>query len=492
MFKMEEKDQESLVKYILAKLSETPLLAKSNTQANGIPLRHRRTYIRIKKYVDDFIMGEKLGNIENRLIILPGLRGVGKTTMLFQIYEHIRNVKNVSQDRVLYFSTDELKAYLGKSILDVINVYIQNIHRTSLAALDKEIFILIDESHFDHEWSQTAKIIFDQSKKVFLIFTGSSALNLELSVDTARRTKKETVFPLNFSEYLTLKYDLFPSKGMAQNVRELIFKGDDESIESASANENQLMRKTLSLNKRMDMIWEDFLCYGGFPFGLNMSQIEVHQRIFSMVDRVIEKDVFALQSFNTDTRNDITRILTFLALQTPGGTSDAKLAERLKISPTLVRTILDILEKTHLIFSVKPHGGAGKVIRKPWKYYFLSPSINAAIRFKLGVYDIRNREMLGVLAENLVASYLFRMMETVNMPTGIFYDSEEGGVDFLIHNVKNSVIPIEVSIGDKNQEQVKAAIKRYGSDYGIIISNTEKIRKDGNIIYLPLTTFSFG
>ncbi|MBI3026758.1 DUF4143 domain-containing protein [Candidatus Woesearchaeota archaeon] len=261
---------------------------------------------------------------------------------------------------------------------------------------------------------------------------------------------------------------------------------------AVSANENQLMRKTLSLNKRMDMIWEDFLCYGGFPFGLNMSQIEVHQRIFSMVDRVIEKDVFALQSFNTDTRNDITRILTFLALQTPGGTSDAKLAERIKISPTLVRTILDILEKTHLIFSIKPYGGAGKVIRKPWKYYFLSPSINAAIRFKLGVYDIRNREMLGVLAENLVASYLFRMMETVNMPTGIFYDSEEGGVDFLIHNAKNSIIPIEVSIGDKNQEQVKTAIKRYDSGYGIIISNTEKIRKDNNIIYMPLTTFSFG
>jgi len=134
-------------------------------------------------------------------------------------------------------------------------------------------------------------------------------------------------------------------------------------------------------------------------------------------------------------------------LQKPGGTSDAKLAARLNNrSPTMIRNILDVLEKTHLVFSVKPYGGAGKLVRKPWKYYFLSPSINAAIRFKLGVYDIRDRVMLGILAENLIASYLFRMKETLNMPTGFFYAPEEGGVDFLLQTGAGEIIPVEVGI----------------------------------------------
>src|SRR3990167_9167105 len=153
-----------------------------------------------------------------------------------------------------------------------------------------------------------------------------------------------------------------------------------------------------------------------------------------MIDRVIEKDIFSIQSFNTETRNTISRILSFLALQFPGGTSDSKLSERLGVSPTMVRSILDVLEKTHLIFSIKPYGGAGKVVRKPWKYYFLSPSINTAIRFRLGLYDKTSREMFGVLVENMVASYFIRMKETINLPTGIFYDHEDGGVDFLIQD----------------------------------------------------------
>jgi hypothetical protein len=488
-----EKDKEMLLRYTLAKLAEAPQLVKNHLEEAGKTLRYRRAFFRIKKYVEDFLMGEQLGNISKRLIILPGLRGVGKTTIVFQIYDYLRNQKKIEQDRILYFSTDELKAYLGKRILDVADTFVQEVHKTSPVHLDKEIFIFVDEAHFDSNWSETAKVLFDKSKRIFMIFTGSSALNLELSVDAARRTTKEIVFPMNFSEYLTLKYEgWFPPKNMAESIRDLIFKGDNDSaIEYASSQENELSKKILKIEKPIEKEWEDFVCYKGFPFTLNMSQIEAHEKIFSMIDRVIEKDIFSIQSFNTDTRNTISRILTFLALQFPGGTSDAKLSERLGISPTLIRSILDVLEKTHLIFSIKPYGGAGKVVRKPWKYYFLSPSINTAMRFKLGAYDPNNKEMFGVLVENMVASYFIRMKETINLPSGIFYDSDEGGVDFILRDPKEGIIPVEVGYGKKDSSQIKKAIKKYSSKYGIVICDCQKIKKEGDIIFIPITTFSF-
>jgi len=257
---------------------------------------------------------------------------------------------------------------------------------------------------------------------------------------------------MNFSEYLTLRHEnWFPPKSMAESVRDLIFKGDDTAVEKAAAKENELTKKLIGLGKPVDKEWEDFVCYKGFPFTLNMSQIEAHEKIFSMIDRVIEKDIFSIQSFNTETRNTISRILSFLALQSPGGTSDAKLSERLGVSPTMIRSILDVLEKTHLIFSIKPYGGAGKIVRKPWKYYFLSPSINSAIRFKLGAFDRNSKDMFGVLIESMVASYLLRMRETINLPTGIFYDSDDGGPDFIIQDAKENVIPIEVGSGKKTR-----------------------------------------
>ncbi len=479
-------DRDIFERYIFAKLAEAPTLARSYTEIDGKRLRYRRAYYRIKKHVDDFLEG----NVENRLIVLPGLRGVGKTTILFQLYNYLQGQKGVRQDRILYFSTDELKAYLGGRITDVITVFIQEVHRASLVSLDREIFILIDEAHFDKEWDQAAKIVYDQSKKIFLIVTGSSALNLEMSVDVARRAKREVMFPMNFSEYLILKYNLFPPKGMAESMRKLIFS-PIENLEYGRRTTNELKKKLITLVRPIEKEWEDFLCFGGFPFGLRMSQIDTHERIFSVVGRVIEKDIFAIQSFSTETRNTISRIIAFLALQKPGGTSDAKLATRLNRSPTMVRNILDVLEKTHLVFSVKPYGGAGKLVRKPWKYYFLSPSINAAIRFKLGVYDIRDRVMLGVLAENLIASYFFRMKETLNMPAGFFYAPEKEGVDFLLQTGTGEIIPVEVGIGKKGEGQIKKAITRYQSEHGVLISSTEKITMEKGVVHLPIMNFAF-
>ncbi len=478
-------EKNALIKYVIAKLTEGHVLAKSYTEVKGLQLNHRRVYSRVRKHVDDFLLGE----VENRLIVLPGLRGVGKTTVVFQICNYLRNSKKIEHDRILYFSADELKALLNGSIIETVKAFVEEVHRSSFAALDKELFVFVDEAHFDKEWSQAAKVIFDQSKKIFLIFTGSSALSMEMSVDIARRARREAVFPLNFSEYLILKYNLFPPKNTAQSIREVFL--DYKNTGSAELTANEIMKKLIGLGKPPDKEWEDFLCYMGFPFCLNLSQIEAHERIFSTVERVIDKDVFSLQSFNTGTKSTITRVLSFLALQKPGGTSDAKLAERLQVSPTQVRSILDVLEKTHLIFSVKPYGSAGKVVRKPWKYYFLSPSINAALRFKLGSYNINDREMMGVLAENLAASYFFRMMNTVNMPAGIFYDSDENGADFILRTGGESIIPVSVTVGDKGSKQVSGAMEKYGSSHGIVISGRENFFADKNIVYMPVMMFSF-
>lgn len=47
-----------------------------------------------------------------------------------------------------------------------------------MTELNKPIFLLIDEVHVDKNWALTGKITYDNSNNIFMVFTGSSAIEL--------------------------------------------------------------------------------------------------------------------------------------------------------------------------------------------------------------------------------------------------------------------------------------------------------------------------
>ena len=169
--------KDELVRYVNAKIAQASVFASNRTIINGNPLPFRKTALNLQSYAESFIKEEK-GAEENRIIILPGLRGAGKTTMLLQLYEFLVKKQNINIEKVLYFSTDELKDFIGVSISEMINVFFEEILKTTPVFLKEKIFILIDEAHFDEHWDRISKILYDQSKNIFLVITGSSALSI--------------------------------------------------------------------------------------------------------------------------------------------------------------------------------------------------------------------------------------------------------------------------------------------------------------------------
>ena len=48
-----------------------------------------------------------------------------------------------------------------------------------------------------------------------------------------------------------------------------------------------------------------------------------------------------------------------------------------------------------------------------------------------------------------------------------------------------------MGIGDKNKKQIKNAMNKYNSNFGIVISNkTGSIVKDEDVLFIPIKTFS--
>jgi len=236
------------------------------------------------------------------------------------------------------------------------------------------------------------------------------------------------------------------------------------------------------------------MAIGGCPISLGLDDESAYEKIFDSILKVITQDIPNSKSYENDTLIAATKIITFLALKKPGKVSFETLSNIAGKHKSTVPEILNVLERTHLIFSVKPYGGTS-MVQKAWNYYFMHPSLNAAIRYIDGIYDPKYRSASGLFAENLVAANFFRMKETITgmiKPVGVFYprNPKKGDVDFLISDIEEKILPVEVGVGKKGTKQIRKAIECYKSDYGILIADFDIISMSDNILRIPLPLFA--
>ena len=129
------------------------------------------------------------------------MRGVGKTTLLSQIYYNAR--MKLEPNRVLYFSIDELKLN-SFTLMDVLKSY------SEIFGIDlhnEKIILLIDEIQYEKNWDLVLKNLYDTTN-IFIIATGSSAVKLKESPDLARRALHKAVYPMTFREYIYLTHNI--------------------------------------------------------------------------------------------------------------------------------------------------------------------------------------------------------------------------------------------------------------------------------------------
>lgn len=482
---MDDKTQ-LIINFINENSSNMPHVLREKLIKNGEKLNYRFEFDEIRKSIDDFIGGEEL----NRFIVLPGIRGVGKTTLLYQAYYYLLNDKHILPEQIIYLSCDDLNNLVDCNIREIVEIYLKNQFNTNLRLLDREIFLLIDESQYDKNWSMSGKIIYDRSEKIFMIFTGSSALNLEYNADAARRMFKRVITPLNYNEHVKLKYN-YSNVNLGNSLVDLILNGNPED---AIKYENEVNRALINNIEYKSNDWDEYLRYGGFPIlARKIDFRKLSANIVDMVEKVVNTDMVAIKNFTFENQTNSNRILRYLALQNAGDLSQNNLAKYLKTSQANVKNILDILEKTHLIFSLEAYGTSSKRIKKTKKYYFATSSIRNALSIKSGNTIKNIKQYEGILLENLVASILFNLTQRENNYFTLYYDAnKKKNVDFILQQDFKNPVPIEVGRGKKDKKQITHAINNYGADYGIIISDTtNNIEKHDNIIYIPPKTFSF-
>ena len=477
-------DEFEIKSYLLRVINTTPRLIGAKLKYEYKYLRQRKEFFELKSYVDNF-----LENInQDKFFIMPGLRGVGKTTIIYQLYDYLINEISLDSTRVLYLDLERLKDEANINIMDFFDVFIKEINE-KYQYTDKALFIFVDETQYDMNWESHAKLLYDENVNVFTIFTGSNALNLQMNANTARRSIIKELYPLNFKEYLEIKYNLNFPNNISEVIFKLLFRGDITKIKEIEKEIH--LNFSSNLEKNVKLLWEDFIQYGNLPFGLYKKHVDLIKETMEIKDKIIEKDMTLINSFNSDTLHAALILINLIAKQKPGESSLNKLSDTLDIDKNTVKELLKTLKKTGLIFSIDSYGSTSKRSKKRKEYYFSSTQIKAAFFLNKGDVSNNYRQYLGILLENLVASQLNKLKMQKGDSIEIYFDSKKAGVDFIIKDLNHKAIPIEVGIGKKNKKQIKPAIKRYDADYGIIISDkTDYLIKDEDVILIPYKIFS--
>jgi hypothetical protein len=480
-------DIDMLKTYLEKRIQYTEKLAlKYTTDDNNKPLPKRHIFSRIKNYIDNFL--EKNEKI-NRLVIIPGLRGTGKTTLLYQLYLYLIRKKNIPRERILFISVDDLKS-LNYDLRSCIEIYESKILFEDLVNSKEPIFLLLDEVNHDLNWSLTLKVIYDEYPNIFIIATGSSALELEkeTNADLARRAKKEYLFPLNFIEYLKISKKIdkyYKTKILKEKILNLL---KDDSLIPKFTSEFFTNNEIIEIYKKIKLYSfeiEDFLKFGGFPFTA-LYKKDSEDLLLETIKKIAYLDIPTINNVKSSSIEDTIKIINYLAGAEK--TSIESISNGLNISKENVRNILEYLKMSSLIFSVKPLGSEEKTSRKRRKYYFITPTIRFMIKDYLGTFKESD---IGFLFEEYIASTLYKIQITHNMLNiKVFYDPNKNGADFLIKTNNNKIIPVEVKFGksQKGEKQVRNSMKRYKSNYGIIIGDQELEFRD-NILYIPKELF---
>ena len=315
-----------------------------------------------KRYLWDKI------NWNNKLIVITGARGVGKTTLLLQ---YIREKLNDAPDQVIYVNMDDL--YFSKnSLVDFADDFVKK--------GGKHLFL--DEVHKYKNWSQEIKNIYDYFSDLQIVATGSSALDIyKGNADLSRRAVLYKMHGLSFREFIELKYDYhFP-----------VFKLDD-LLTDTPKQIPVILEKIKPLKP-----FEEYLQFGYYPF-FREGEAEFQERLKKTVNHLIDSDLPSVENINFNSVHSLRKLISVLADIVPYQPNIVKLSQMIGISRETLMRYLYLLEKADLLILLQAGTrGIGKM-NKPEKIYLNNPNLINSLTF--------TRPSMGTLRETFFLNQL--------------------------------------------------------------------------------------
>ena len=480
---------EESLKYYLENTVVTKAAIESRLSHPITKVRYptRLVYVLLRKYAKDFFKS----GLEPRFVSLAGLRGVGKTTLLWQTANYIYQEHS---KKIYSFNVNTLKN-LGIDLHIALEEFQKHLIKKRFNELTEPIILLFDEVHDDENWSKTLKILYDEARSAFILCTGSSALLLNQTADLARRMRIEKIYPFKFIEFVAAKTCMendgkmvFPEKGLAGDLKEALFYSENaqdvfDKVKTFESIVNTYFNKIESLKAfKIKELWQGYISYQNIPnFLFYKDKYTINDSILDLFKRVILEDIPKLNP----TYSDYTKIeRLILRLAGSDEINIEKLSGIIGVKKTYINDLIDILAKAELLNVLIPFGGLDTKILKYKKAFFMSPSLRRALLSTLYGQNLPE-QFRSKLIEDIVVMYLRRILVDgiISFTTG----NNEVNPDFVVETRENPIL-LEIGTHKTSMKQLKASKVNYR--YGLLISSgTTSPSLNNDCIHIPLSWF---
>lgn len=361
-------------------------------------------------------------NWNNRLILIRGPKGTGKTTMIMQ---HILRTFE-DKSKVLYCSVDHMW-FASHTLLDLA----EHAYTHGLTHL------FLDEIHKYGNWAQELKNIYDSYPDLKVVVTGSNALDIiRQTYDLSRRCLVYKMQGLSFREYLKL-----------EGVVDLPVY----SLEDIVAHHEQISRDiTIRQNVKVLHHFEHYVKSGYYPFYRDETT-NFQDRLSQVMDTIIFNEIPAVSSLEYESVYKVKPLLAVLAQQNPYTLNISSLGKSLNASRNVLLKLLDLLDKAALIRRLYAESDDWGQINKPEKILFDNTNL---------MYALSPNAEEGTKRETFCASMLAKghkiaMPQKGDIVADKEYLFEVGGKNKTFHqiaNIPNSyVVADDIDMGFMNR-----------------------------------------
>jgi predicted AAA+ superfamily ATPase len=323
---------------------------------------------------------------DQRIIVITGMRRVGKTTTLRWLLDQVPSTNKIFLD----LERLDQRAVFQETNYDLVLNYFRNL------GLDpsQPLTVALDEIQYAPNLPSVVKYLYDHYGIKFLL-TGSSSYYLKhfFSESMAGRKIVYEMFPLGFGEFLDFRNVPYRRRTSLEEMR-----FDPYEYE------------------RLKGEYDEFIMFGGLPNVVLEPKPDVKREILNDIfSAYINIDVQAMADFRKI--GELQQLLKVLVMRMGNKLDYTKLSQIIGISRPTLNAYLEFLEKTYVIYQLPAYAGPDRAVALGKKLYFRDN----------GIANILAHPGEGALFENAVFNQLREYGELAYLAKGNEYE-----IDFIL------------------------------------------------------------